>query len=713
MALLPVIKSNEGSGGLLPVIKATPQPIAPAKPLPLQPKIAAAKPLPAPAPIQAAQPLQADNTNIPVVGDYAKLGQLVKQKYPEYQTMDDEELGKRTIAKYPEYAPSTLNVNSPKPEKNTSGLGLIGSATGNVILPGFGTVFSNPEKVKNDSVDMIKGFTSPLRTIAATLVRGTEAVPTQIAGIADSGAKLLGLKPDDGGRYQDELKAKEQIIKNKPFLGAKSVAGQTAKENIGSALETGALLLPSSGAVKGATSGFIGGFGSTLKDGGTFGEATRSGLLSSFLGGTVGKLADGAGVINPNASLGNTGKQVVGNVLQKVGGESESGVTGYLARQGRNLERVATEAPIVNKETSSLAKVAGIDDTIARDIQALNSETKQILSKMTDEAEATGRSLKPKNRMEFVGQEVAKRASQLDTVLKGLKNKYNAAIVSSNVDKGLVKEDIFNTATELAQALESQGVVVLPKGELDFSDSVLNSANLASERGAIESIWKELMRASNTADTPLTRLHNIEKYITGTELPKLSMSNEAKTIVTEVRNSIRDKIDARVGGKYQKLVGDYRKAKAVEEQIDGIVNSTITDAKSAGLLSTQEANDLVAKDIANKLTRLTNKAGVKISTFLEAMDNGLGQLGVKNKPIDYETIANFNELLDDIVGSSQRGSLTGRLQRQVAGGIQMAQDIATGNAKGVTDKILGGVVDRLGSVSHEEKIRALKKLLQK
>ena len=33
----------------------------------------------------------------------------------------------------------------------------------------------------------------------------------------------------------------------------------------------------------------------------------------------------------------------------------------------------------------------------------------------------------------WVGQEVAKRASQLDTVLKGLKNKYNAAIVSSKL----------------------------------------------------------------------------------------------------------------------------------------------------------------------------------------------------------------------------------------------------------------------------------------
>ena len=81
-----------------------------------------------------------------------------------------------------------------------------------------------------------------------TLVRGTEAVPTKLQVLLILVQKLLGLKPDDGGRYQDELKAKEQIIKKTKELSQLLV--KQLKENIGSTLETGALLLPSSGASK-------------------------------------------------------------------------------------------------------------------------------------------------------------------------------------------------------------------------------------------------------------------------------------------------------------------------------------------------------------------------------------------------------------------------------------------------------------------------------
>lgn len=699
MALLPVIKSNEGSGGLLPVIKATPQPIAPAKPLPLQPKIAAAKPLPAPAPIPAAQPLQADNTNIPVVGDYAKLGQLVKQKYPEYQTMDDEELGKRTIAKYPEYASVTRTPETPK-------------ETGFVQSLAQGIV-KTPVQVYKAASSLVPAFQSKLTSDPIRKQQLEDEAFKRAYGTTDAG--YFGKV--EAADYQDELGAVGKGFELGGYITGAGSIKNVATQGVKQGLKVGL----TQGVKSGFGQGFLGGVGAGLQDENkTVGSVLGSGVVGSVTGGVLGGALGGAtGAVGglrgavPNTLQPSITKSIVSKTFKTLGGESESGARGYLARQGRNLERAITDEPIVSKQTSSLAKVAGIDDTIARDIQALNPETKQILAKMTDEASKTGKSLKPRNRMEIVGQEVTKRASQLDTILKGLKNKYNAAIVSSKVDPIIVKQNIIDTSTELAQSLENQGVVILPAGKLDFENSILNSANLAPERGAIESIWKELMRASNSESTELARLHNIEKYITGTELPKLTMNNEAKAMVTQIRNSIRERIDTIVGGgKYKKLVGEYRTAKAIEEQIDGIVNSTITDAQTSGLLSSKEANDLLAKDFANKLTRLTNKAGVKVSTFLEAMDNGLGKLGKKNTPIDYETIANFNELLDDLVGASQRGSLSGRLQRQVAGGIQMAQDLATGNAKGVTDKIVGGLVDKLGSASHEEKIRALKMLLK-
>jgi len=622
--------------------------------------------------------------------------QRIKQTDPRAANLPDEQIMRAVQLKREDEARQQTNT----PSKNEGGLGLIGSSLANTILGPIGNVFSNPNKVKDDTVDTVKGFTSPFRTVAATLVRGTEALPTQVKGVTDW---------IQGGANQERLLQEQKAILDKPFLGAKSVQAQSGLENIGTAGEVGSTLLPFKGVGTGLLGGFVSGTSSALKEGEDIPSAIKTGVLTSAPSALLGRyLGKGSKPISDTVT------ESAGKVLQVAGGESESGVRGYLGRQGRNLERAATQAPIVDKETSTLAKVAGLPDEYARDYKALNPETKKIMSDMTEEAEKTGSSLKPKNRMEFVGKEVTKRASKLNTIFKTLGNKYNAAIVSSNVDPVQVKQGIANTTSDFVQALQEQGVTVTKAGKLNFKNSNLNSENLKAERSAIESIWADLQRANKQKNPNLSRLHAVEKNITGNELPYLTKGNEGKTLVQRVRDTARNNIDTLVGsdGKYKKLVSDYRKAKTVEAQIEKTVNSSIGDALEAGLITQSEADELYSKDLANKLSRLPNKAGVPIETFLQSMENGLAQLGVEFPPLDYKAIANYNLHLDNIVGASQRGSAKGLLQDQGAGIVQGISNLASGNAKGVVDQALGATLGKLGSVTKAEQLRALKLLLR-
>ena len=349
--------------------------------------------------------------------------------------MDDEELGKRTIAKYPEYAYATRTPETPK-------------ETGFVQSLAQG-IAQTPIQVYKAASSLIPAVQSKFTQDETKKKQLEDEAFRRAYGTTDAG--YFGqVQP---ANYQDALGA----IGKGGELGSYFIGGGAVKNLAEQGFKQGIKRAAIQGFKTGLGEGFLGGVSTGLQDENrSFGSVLGSGVVGSVgggvLGGTVGA---GAGVVRGIGTLSgkvpdvlpeptfkpSPTKYALGKTLQAVGGDSESGLRGYAARQGRNFERVATEKPIIDSNTASLAKVAGIDDTIARDIQALNPETKQILSKMTDEAAATGRSLKPKNRMEYVGQEVAKRASQLDTVLKGLKNKYNAAIVSSNVDKGLVKED--------------------------------------------------------------------------------------------------------------------------------------------------------------------------------------------------------------------------------------------------------------------------------
>ena len=95
--------------------------------------------------------------------NYATLGQLTKQKYPQYEGLSDEELGRRVAQKYPQYQ---AKITSDKEPITQPGQTLLQSAVES-LLPA-------PSAIAKD-------------------VKASEKVPTYVNSQNDQTQKLLDL----------------------------------------------------------------------------------------------------------------------------------------------------------------------------------------------------------------------------------------------------------------------------------------------------------------------------------------------------------------------------------------------------------------------------------------------------------------------------------------------------------------------------------------
>jgi hypothetical protein len=208
-----------------------------------------------------------------------QFGQTIKQKYPQYQKIDDEELGRKMIAKYPQYkdmvGENQGSTQTQQPQQ--SFLQKAGKVAGNVAQ-GAGEFLGMGALGKGLGLATFK--------------------------LTPEGMQL-SKKVNDGTANTDELEAYYAIFKDAP----------TPKQTIGSALQTATSFIPAgkigkvsgaktglqaftTGAIKSAipaaTTGAVYGAGQAMQEekniGGIAKSATIGGLTAGIISGVLGGL---------------------------------------------------------------------------------------------------------------------------------------------------------------------------------------------------------------------------------------------------------------------------------------------------------------------------------------------------------------------------------------------------------------------------------------
>lgn len=262
----------------------------------------------------------------------AQFGSSIKQKYPEYKSKSDQEVGQAMLEKYPQYK-DRVSDNSSFLSNIASGAGDVANKVGNFVAPalsgisrevGAGLGLRNTLDQTDQSIQQSQGMSAKLiqraqqetdpakKAMLLNAARQSSQVTGEVANdVLGSGEQAMGLKPG------------EEI---QPYW----------KQGLKAGAEAGSLMMPAGGATwkERALSGVAGGLGgfAQSKDGSEAGQTAlgaASGVVSSTLLGKIG------------GTIAQKGEQMAQGAAEKaalkVGQEGEEKVSETAARTMASL----------------------------------------------------------------------------------------------------------------------------------------------------------------------------------------------------------------------------------------------------------------------------------------------------------------------------------------------------------------------------------------
>lgn len=211
-----------------------------------------------------------------------ELGQLMKQKYPQYQDIPDDELGNRILAKYPEYQ-NQISRPEIKETKGTAEkvLGGIASITGGkkMVETGAQLLGGGQESLATQNSQVVESLITQAKKFPLGHPRRTDLLKQahntaqQYSAIADERLASLPTQKEVAG----------SAVKLGTTIGTLGLGAATAKTALGRIAETGAKLGGLS-AVSGGATAFEEGLGKS--------EAVKGAIGSGLVGfglGTAGQ----------------------------------------------------------------------------------------------------------------------------------------------------------------------------------------------------------------------------------------------------------------------------------------------------------------------------------------------------------------------------------------------------------------------------------------
>lgn len=569
--------------------------------------------------------------------------------------------------------------------------------------------------------NLAQGVASPFLKTIATGASIFKEIPRSLkigAGVADIGIKrLLGrdVEQEKEDLFKLGRKEPEAVTLDAGFLG-KAKPLESFAESVGTGLEIGSFFIGGSGlsqigkqtikglmlqgAKEGAKFGFIGG---ALGGGGLalqqekitpedfFKQTVGGAFIGGALGGVIGGVSPMIGnifrrirkIIKKEPVAPGITKRTLGRVIEKT--EKKLGEIAEIKAQPINIKKAVD---------------AGIDLPDAQFIDKLSLADKKSGIKMLD--------LLEKNR---AGDVTARSISESgNTVLDSVKfvqklrqssGKKIGALVNNLPDQKL---DISDVATSFIDDLTGSGVTINSKGKLNFANSRLAGRN--AERQQIESMWQFLKPAKTGVvnKKPLQIHLQRQKLFDDLQLAKGQklFSSNTERMLSKVRNNLNNPLDS-VSSQYTKLNKQFAESTSAIDDFFRLIGRQWKGAD-------KELLALRAGEVGRRIKGNASAVPLKV---LGAIDDLARKSGFKSdKNIINQFL--FNDLLEDLFGTTQTTGLAGSLERGLGRtefGTSIVQQLARGRVLGATAQVLGKVAD-VFSPTEREQIRILKELLK-
>lgn len=579
-----------------------------------------------------------------------QLGAKVKLQYPQYASLSDKDVGDRVLIKHPEY--QSRIASAPDAFSDISG-----------DVKQVGTEFVDNSKKRSANVGAsIEAYKQGKQGLGATIGQSVG----QVAGLASEyigstfkGAVKSLLSQSTETSIKDGIgKVARPIAESdtvKEIMRQYDALDTVTKRNIDAAGGVTSLVLDvlGAGAGKGAAKTLV---EEGIKTGTATGQAvTRTALATgeAISSGTKTAIGKVKSAVEP----------MVGDIAVIPGR-----IATNLADKKATLETIKQ----LPTQTAREAAQNGVDIPDIKYLYKIPVEQKAPLKKLLQATKDFEVGASKTNPIEIVGKPIVTRLKQLDSSLSSVGKRLGE--VASNLGEVTTKETFPNVFASLKKVSGLNGLTVSKKGVLNFKNTVLATAETASDRKTIQRIFTDAIKKGTGKQKHLLRQELFEVLggkktsgiaLTGTQERAYEAIRAGLSNVLEGKNPLYKQLSA----EYRKIITPLKDMRKFMKSVAGADEDILE--MSAGLLA----------------RRLTSNAtsNPQIRSILRALDNATK---VKGKTaLNIENLQDFYNVLDKYYNIASKTGLQG----QITSGVEKA----TGFGSFIADKIRGmaGITD--------------------
>lgn len=393
-------------------------------------------------------------------------------------------------------------------------------------------------------------------------------------------------------------------------------------------------------------------------------------------------------VENVATKMANTTDDLTSGITQKVQNMTEGArnLASPLVEEAKRIpSRIKTNVAnkramqeSINQLPSKVAREAAQDGLDINDVKTLynipksQSGSLKKLAKVTKEfAEGNTKT----NPIEVVGRPIVNRLKELETQRVKVGSK-----LGEIADKlgTVTKEELVPTVFQRLKKIPGlEGLSIDDAGNLNFKNTVLATAETASDRKAIQSIFRDATKWGSGKNKHLLRQELFES-LGGKKSASLKLTATQERAYNAIRQGLSDVLEGKSLG-YKNLSNQYRKIIAPIKEMRKTMKMSKETLESLGLSEDLDILDMSAGLLARRLTSLA-PSNPQIRAILKAMDQATKKAGKTR--LNVETLQDFYNILEKYYDVAPK---TG-FQAQVRQGVEKA---ATGPINYLADKVKG------------------------
>lgn len=451
------------------------------------------------------------------------------------------------------------------------------------------------------------------------------------------------------------------------------------------------------GVIEGAATGALqGGGAAAQREDASVGSVVKQAATGALIGGAAGGAVGGA------TAVVSKGAQKVSELFNTMKPSELAKQEGILGRLGRRLEnsQIKRQELKIQPPRVQEATKAGIPERAIDLVESAQPKTREQMRTMLNLAEKGKKTFKvDQHPVEVAGNSIIDRMNHLRTARSAVGKEIGSVVKSFNNTI-----DVSNTRQLFTEELGRLKVKIGTDGTLKFSNS---SVTGAQEQRLLQDIFNKLkpspggsvLRSGESIHTLRQRIFN--QLDLGKQQNQLTQYSQI--VADKVRDFLKNDLvtqSGEAGTKYGELAQKYASIDDALKDAFAMVGkkwNPSMDGKLIGLRAGEVGRRILGNGSANALGTLSKLEDTATANGFKALDN----------PID---LLWFNDVLEDLVGSSQTGSLRGQVGRGVkdANVAGFAEDAINGNKMGIVKK----AYDFAKGITPEEQLRALRKLLE-